>query len=550
MRNGGFGMSTTHDVNIAGAGRGRTILKATGTASQVLVLEATAASTLSGLSIVIDSHAGTGLGLVTATAHDIDATIDPATAPSGAIAAEVVSGAVIRDSTLIGEMTSSTGAGVLIGGGATCLLDHDVLEGHYGVHDPGASVKVQRSTLMDSFVDLGVSGTGGDLTADDDLLLMGDGPTDQVFGVRATNDASATLRSATVYSASGKGTAVAADTSTSGLNTSVTVLDSILWNMKALASSASAGHSVITANYLDSNGGVSGGTNADVNTGANMTNGDPLFAGAGDFRLRFGSAAIDSGGDCATTCQTVLDLQGLTRPIDGNGDGVAVRDIGAYEYARRGPSATASADRTSALTGELLAFSGNGSSDPDPGDALTFSWSFDDGSAASGQDVTHAFTTAGSHTATLTVTDPTGLTATTSATVSVAAPPVVPDTTAPVLTKVSVSPSTFLVAKGSTAVSAERHHGTRIKFTLSEAAKVGVSFQRCVLRTYKHHRRCHYMSAGSLTRRSEAKGSDSIAFTGRLGKHRLARGRYRLHLRATDPAGNRSTHKTAAFHIV
>ena len=164
--------------------------------------------------------------------------------------------------------------------------------------------------------------------------------------------------------------------------------------------------------------------------------------------------------------------------------------------------------------------------------------------------MTHAFTTAGSHTATLTVTDPTGLTATAAATVTVSAPPGVPDTTAPSLTKVSVSPSTFLVASGSTAVSAKRHHGTRIRFTLSEPAKVVASFQRCVKKGRKGHRTCHYVSARSLTRGSEPKGGDAIAFTGRVGKHRLARGHYRMHLRATDAAGNRSRQKTASFTVL
>ena len=173
--NAGFGMSTAHTVHIAGAGRGRTILKATGAAGEVLALEASAASTLSGVSIVIDSHAETGLGLVTATADDIEAVIDPATAPSGAVGAEVLSGAVIRDSTLIGDTVSTSGAGVLIGPGGTSVLDHDLLEGHYGVHDPGNSAKVQRSTLTEAFIDLGVNGTGADLTADDDLLVI-DGP--------------------------------------------------------------------------------------------------------------------------------------------------------------------------------------------------------------------------------------------------------------------------------------------------------------------------------------------------------------------------------------
>ena len=52
---------------------------------------------------------------------------------------------------------------------------------------------------------------------------------------------------------------------------------------------------------------------------------------ASDFRLRPDSPLIDRGfpGEGSTA-----DLDGQPRPNDGNGDGVAVRDIGAFEYQR------------------------------------------------------------------------------------------------------------------------------------------------------------------------------------------------------------------------
>jgi parallel beta-helix repeat protein len=57
---------------------------------------------------------------------------------------------------------------------------------------------------------------------------------------------------------------------------------------------------------------------------------DPLFVNgdAGDFHLKTGSPAIDAGTDGGTP---VADFDGVTRPLDGNGDGTAVIDIGAFE---------------------------------------------------------------------------------------------------------------------------------------------------------------------------------------------------------------------------
>ncbi len=59
---------------------------------------------------------------------------------------------------------------------------------------------------------------------------------------------------------------------------------------------------------------------------------DPLFVkpSAGDYHLRPGSPSIDSGDNAATNLPST-DFDGNPRIQDGNGDGVAIVDMGAYE---------------------------------------------------------------------------------------------------------------------------------------------------------------------------------------------------------------------------
>lgn len=59
---------------------------------------------------------------------------------------------------------------------------------------------------------------------------------------------------------------------------------------------------------------------------------DPAFvaAEAGDYRLQFGSPVIDAGNSTATDVPAA-DLDGNPRVMDGNGEGVAAVDMGAYE---------------------------------------------------------------------------------------------------------------------------------------------------------------------------------------------------------------------------
>ena len=110
------------------------------------------------------------------------------------------------------------------------------------------------------------------------------------------------------------------------------------------------------------------------------------------------------------------------------------------------------------------------------------------------------------------------------------------------LTKFSLSRTTFGVSNSTTTVRAYTPKGTTIKYTLSEAANVTVAFQRP-----------GYAKKQYLYRTSGAKGgkagANAIAFSGRVGRTPLGKGRWRVTITASD---GRTTTKaqTTYFTIV
>jgi PKD repeat protein len=100
----------------------------------------------------------------------------------------------------------------------------------------------------------------------------------------------------------------------------------------------------------------------------------------------------------------------------GNGGGG-----GAPAPSNNAPQAAMNA-AAGAAAGEAIAFDASGSSDAD-GDALTYGWSFGDGTHGGGAQLAHVFTASGTYTVTLTVTDGRGGTASATRDITVSAAP-------------------------------------------------------------------------------------------------------------------------------
>jgi PKD repeat protein len=146
-------------------------------------------------------------------------------------------------------------------------------------------------------------------------------------------------------------------------------------------------------------------------------------AGSGDLHLATAaSQAIDQG---VVVPEVGWDWDGDTRP-----SGTAP-DLGADE-ARLAASVPVNQPPVAAFTTSVasgpapltVTFDGSSSSDPE-GAPLTYAWSFGDGGTAAGASVTRVYTAPGSFTATLTVQDSAGATATSTATIAVSAPAIV-----------------------------------------------------------------------------------------------------------------------------
>ncbi len=86
------------------------------------------------------------------------------------------------------------------------------------------------------------------------------------------------------------------------------------------------------------------------------------------------------------------------------------------------PTAVISATPVTGTAPLAVSFSGTGSSDPD-GTIASYAWSFGDGTTGTGATVSKTYSAAGNYTATLTVTDDRGATASASQVISVSAPP-------------------------------------------------------------------------------------------------------------------------------
>jgi hypothetical protein len=231
--------------------------------------------------------------------------------------------------------------------------------------------------------------------------------------------------------------------------------------------------------------------------------GDPQFTdeSAFDWSLRPSSPLIDRGNPAAVA-PGELDLAGQPRSLDGNGDCVAVPDMGAFEKTGLAVACPAAPASPSASVGA------------------------DQGTAAAAA-------------ADLLAADVQGF---------------------------GLERRRFTVGRNPTAVAARRRtpRGSAFRYTISEDASARIlieraatglrSGRRCVRPSAKlrrrHAKRCtRYTRAGTLTR-AATQGANRHPFTGRIGRRALKPSRYRATITATDAVGNVSAARTASFTIV
>jgi hypothetical protein len=546
-------------ITVKGSGVGATTLASGGNNAVGLAVQANAASSISDLSLTVTSGTNTDpLLLTNGTANDIavmtPASDDPATGVS------LDGTATLTNSTVTVGATSTNSKAVHATGNN--ILQDDTLSAPVGVLAEGANSVLQRDRISASAK--GYWCFGGTCAVQDSLISMtgGNGYT-VVAECSSSADASLSATNDTVLGAAAiSGFAWCQNASrTATLNVDSSIIGGATNALWAEADGAGT-TAVIHPTYDDydfSTDTTSGtGTHTISDPGPGQINADPLFLnpGAGDYRIPYNSPAVDAGNSAALgLLESTTDLAGKPRVINGH------RDVGAYEYQRQPPVASITQSATTAASGQPVKFDGSAASDPDPGEIVTYAWTFDDGATATSAVVSHAFATPGSHLVTLKVTDPTGLTGTAHATVTV---PVMVPNPAPIITGLTESAATWREGSAQAQFARKHRHpiGTTFGFALNVPASVQFRFieslggrkvrRKCVPKTHanRHRPTCTRTTvAGTLTFQAQA-GPHTLRFDGRLSaSSRLATGKYTMVASATDSSGRTSPPTSIHFKI-
>ncbi len=237
----------------------------------------------------------------------------------------ILDGFTIKNCAPIPNSTdSNTGSGIRCGYYTSPIIKDCILINNEDDYDGGgincafaSTPKILNCLIVGNKAGYGggISGSGDSLTVTN-CVIAGNTAWDHGGGVYAT--CYTNLINCTICSnkASSQGGAIfrwAFD---------LTVTNSILWNDSPQEIYNDSDYEP-DISYSDIQGGFPGQGNI---------NEDPLFVGAGDYRLRMSSPCVDSGMNSANSL--TKDLLGNPRIIDGDENGTETIDMGAYEFSK------------------------------------------------------------------------------------------------------------------------------------------------------------------------------------------------------------------------
>jgi hypothetical protein len=233
----------------------------------------------------------------------------------------------ILNNTITDNRTGGSGGGILVSYYASPLIQNNYIAGNYAYAGGGgiALTSYQTPIVLQNIIvnntSVGEQGGGG-------ILVGGSQP--QVINNTLYGNSSADGLSG-VYMTAGSGSVFSNNIVVTTSGDAITC--ALINNQLPGTISSNLGYSTTGqpwAGTCAAAAGVSG----------NLA-GDPLFADPtnGDFHLQHGSRAIDTG--VSDPNLPDKDRDGTTRVLDGNNDGTAVVDIGAYEFVPDPPAGLA-----------------------------------------------------------------------------------------------------------------------------------------------------------------------------------------------------------------